>query len=68
MNNLINRIKDIIYEYQWLKNKPCAACKHLNYFMGSVGICEAKEGCPASRMRDYSDFCDCGCFKKKGRK
>lgn len=64
MKKIINYIRNAIEERKWLKSKPCAACKYFSYFMGSAGICEAQNGCPATRMRDYSDYCDCGCFKK----
>lgn len=63
MNRIINYIRDKIAERKWLKTKPCAACKYFNYYMGSAGVCMAKNGCPATRMKDYSDYCDCGCFK-----
>ena len=69
---MIKRIKEyirsVIWEYKWLKEKPCAACKHFTHYMGSAGVCEAKLGCPATRMRDCLDFCDCGRFEMKRRK
>ncbi len=65
MKKIIRFIQDKIYEHKWLKSKPCAACRYFDYYMGSAGICAAKSGCPTTRMRDCSDTCDCGCFKKK---
>ena len=64
MKKIINYFRDKISERKWLKEKPCVACKHFDYYMGSAGICTAKSGCPTTRMKDCSDFCDCGCFKK----
>lgn len=64
MKKIINYIRNAIAERKWLKEKPCAACKYFDYYMGSAGVCTAKNGCPATRMKDYSDYCDCGCFKK----
>lgn len=68
MKRIINRIKDMISEHEWLKEKPCAACKHFYPYMGSAGICEAKEGCSANRMKDCCDYCDCGRFKRKRKR
>ena len=65
MNKIINYIRDKIAERKWLKEKPCDACKYFDYYMGSVGACTANGGCPTTRMKDCSDFCDCGCFKKR---
>lgn len=65
MKKIIKYIRDVIVERKWLREKPCAACEHFDHYMGSAGVCYAKSGCPATRMRDYSDFCDCGCFKKR---
>jgi hypothetical protein len=65
MDRLKNYIRDVIWEWKWLKQKPCAACKYFVPYMGSAGVCEAKGGCPATRMRDYSDYCNCGGFKKR---
>jgi hypothetical protein len=65
MKKIINYIRDKIAERKWLKGKPCAACKYFNHFIGSAGVCTAKNGCVATRMRDYSDFCNCGSFKKR---
>lgn len=64
MKEIINYIRDKIEERKWLKEKPCAACKHFMHYMGSAGICTAQKGCPATRMKDYSAFCDCEGFKK----
>lgn len=61
-------IRNALFEISWIKSKPCAACKNFSHFMGSAGICTAKNGCPATRMKDYSDCCDCNCFKKRKRK
>ena len=66
MKKIIRFIQDAICERKWLKSKPCVACIYFDYYMGSAGVCTAKSGCPTTRMRDCSDFCDCGCFKKKG--
>ncbi len=63
--NLINKIKDKLYERKWLKSKPCAACHYFMHYMSSAGVCTAKTGCPASRLKDYSDTCDCNEYKKK---
>jgi hypothetical protein len=60
-------IREAIWEYKWLKEKPCAACKHFDHYIGSAGVCTAKSGCPVTRMKDYSDCCDCNGFKKKRR-
>ena len=65
MKKIINYFRDKIAERKWLKEKPCAACKHFDYYMGSAGICTAKSGCPTTRMRDCSEYCDCGKFKRK---
>ena len=65
MRKIINYIRDKIAERKWLKEKPCAACKYFDYYMGSAGICTAKNGCPTTRMRDYSDLCNNGYFKKR---
>ena len=64
MRKIINYIRNKIAERKWLKEKPCAACTYFDHYMGSAGVCTAKNGCPTTRMRDYSDACDCGCFKK----
>ena len=64
-----NPIKRRFYSFQenryYIKNKSCCACQHFNWFMGCVGVCEIKKGCPANRMKDYSDTCDCNQFKKR---
>lgn len=65
MKKIINFIRNAIEERKWLKNKPCAACKYFSHYMGSAGVCTAKSGCPATLMKDYSEYCDCGCFKKR---
>ena len=53
-------------ESRWCtKNKICCVCENFSYFMGSAGICEAKNGCPTNRMMDMMDSCNCNCFKKK---
>ena len=67
MKRIINSIREIIAEKKWLKEKPCAACRYFDYYMGAAGICTAKNGCPATRMKDCSEYCDCGCFKKRKR-
>ena len=67
MKKLINYIVDTISERKWLKTKPCVACNHFMYFHGCAGICTAKSGCATKRMRDCSDTCDCGKFKKNKR-
>ena len=56
-------------EFRWCKkNKFCCVCENFSYFMGSAGICEAKNGCPTSRMMDMMDSCNCNCFKKRKSK
>lgn len=65
MKKFIDYIRNIIEERKWLKEKPCAACRYFDYYMGSAGVCTAKSGCPTTRMKDCMDFCNCGCFKKK---
>lgn len=65
MKSLINYICNLREERKWLKYKPCVACVNFDWFMGSAGVCTAKKGCPATRMKDCSDYCDCGAFKKK---
>ena len=67
MIRLVNYIRDLIQEQLWLKDKPCAACRYFAYYMGTAGICLAKRGCPATRMKDCNDYCDCGCFKRERR-
>ncbi len=65
MKKIIQFIKDIVYEQRWLKSKPCVACMNFDYYMGSAGICTAKSGCPTTRIKDCSECCDCGKFKRK---
>ena len=52
----------------YIKNKVCVACKYFCWYIGPVGICEAKKGCPSNSMKDFMDTCDCGKFKKKNRR
>ena len=68
MKRIIRIVQNAILERKWLKSKPCAACEHFDFYMGSAGVCAVKEGCPATRMRDYFDVCDCGRFKRKKRR
>ena len=65
MRRLFNRIKAMVDELKWLKTKPCAACRYFTPFMASAGVCEARTGCPAERMKDCCDTCDCGMFKRE---
>lgn len=51
----------------FIKIKSCCICKYFCWYMGSAGICGAKNGCAATRMKDCSDVCDCGSFKVKWR-
>ncbi len=67
IKELKNYILAVKEERLWLKEKPCAACKHFCHYMGSAGVCEAKKGCPTTRMVDYCSYCDCGEFKRKRR-
>ena len=67
----VNRVESRIAcwrEYHWLvKNKTCVVCKCFDWYMCSAGVCKAKNGCAASRMKDCMDACDCGRFKKEKR-
>ena len=65
MKKIMRFIKRYINELKWLRLKPCEDCKYFDYYMGSAGICTAKRGCPTTRMKDYSECCDCGKFKRK---
>lgn len=49
------------------KMQACCACRYFNWFHGSAGVCEspARVGCCTTRMKNYSDSCDCGNFKKR---
>lgn len=67
---LKNRFKRYIYglleERSYIKSKTCCACRYFAWFHGSAGVCESpvRVGCACSRMKDYSDTCDCGNFRK----
>jgi hypothetical protein len=39
MNKLKKYIYDVMWEWKWLKQKPCAACKYFVHYMGSAGVC-----------------------------
>ena len=57
-----------IMEYiHFIKVKSCCTCKYFCWYIGSAGICGAKNGCAIKRMKDWSDVCDCGSFKIKWR-
>ena len=47
------------------KAKCCDVCQYFQWYMASVGVCTAQGGCPANRMKDVMDTCDCGKFKFK---
>ena len=49
-----------------VKGKCCCACRYFSWFHGSAGVCQSpvRVGCACSRMKDYSDTCDCGNFRK----
>lgn len=47
------------------KAKCCDVCQYFQWYMDSVGVCTAQDGCPANRMKDVMDTCDCGKFKFK---
>ena len=59
------KIIGIMGRVHFIKTKSCCVCKHFCWYMGSTGICGAKNGCAAKRMKDWSDVCDCGRFKVK---
>lgn len=68
----MRKIKSLILgwleEMALVRDKTCCCCSHFVWFHGGAGVCGAKNGCPAGRMIDAMDRCDCGCFKKKKRK
>lgn len=68
---MLFKIKHRLYcwleERAYIKAKCCCACGYFVWFHGSAGVCTADKDCPCARLKDFSDTCDCGKFRKKGR-